>query len=87
MFHELKTYVEHDGDLSSPDCVGFNHGLGEIITALQRAGLVLESLEEHMSVPWNVAGDAMEVDELGEWRLREHPERLAATYTLRATKS
>jgi hypothetical protein len=42
--------------------------------------------EEHDSVPWNALGDAMVEGELGEWRLRSRPERLAATYTLRATK-
>ncbi len=28
----------------------------------------------------------MVCDEAGEWRLREHPERLAASYTLQAVK-
>jgi SAM-dependent methyltransferase len=86
LFSEPKTYVDHEGELASPDSVGFNHGLGEIITALQEAGLTFTSLEEHESVPWNVAGDAMEEDELGEWRLRDSPLRLAATYTLQVTK-
>ena len=86
LFSEPKTYVEHDGDIASPDSVGFNHGLGQIITALQDAGMTFTSLEEHMSLPWNAAGDAMVVDELGEWSLRDQPERLAGTYTLQAAK-
>ena len=86
LFSDPKTYVEHDGDIASPDSVGFNHGLGQIITALQEAGMTFNSLDEHMSLPWNAAGDAMVADELGEWSLRDQPERLAGTYTLRATK-
>lgn len=86
LFSEPKSYVDHEGELASPDSVSFNHGLGEIITALQAAGLTFASLVEHESVPWNVAGDAMVEDELGEWRLRDDPDRLAATYTLQAVK-
>ena len=86
LFSEPKTYVEHEGDIASPDSVGFNHGLGQIITTLQDAGMTFTSLKEHMSVPWNVAGDAMVEDELGEWSLRDQPERLAGTYTLQASK-
>ena len=44
------------------------------------------SFEEHDSVPWNPLDEAMVADELGEYRLRELPERLAASYTLRAVK-
>ena len=42
--------------------------------------------DEHDSVPWNALGDVMVEGELGEWRLRHRPERLAASYTLRAVK-
>jgi len=85
-FSEATTYVDHEGELDAPDIVHFNHGLGEIFNALWAAGLTVTAFEEHDSVPWNVAGDAMVENEMGEWRLRERPERLAATYTLQATK-
>jgi SAM-dependent methyltransferase len=85
-FHETTTYVDHDGELAAPDIVSFNHGLAEIFNALWSAGLTVTAFDEHDSLPWNVAGDAMVEDELGEWRLRERPERLAATYTLQAIK-
>jgi SAM-dependent methyltransferase len=85
-FSETSTYVEHDGELAAPDIVHFNHGLAEILNAVIDAGLSVTMFEEHQSVPWNVAGDAMVEDELGEWTLREHPERLPATYTLQAVK-
>ena len=86
-FSEPKTYVEHEGDLASPDIVQFNHGLGEILTAVAAAGLRLLSFEEHQSVPWNALDDAM-IDTGGEeFVLRVMPERLPASYTLRAEKS
>jgi hypothetical protein len=42
-----KTYVEHEGELSSPRTLEFNHGLGEIFAALRTAGLELSGFEEH----------------------------------------
>ena len=85
-FSEATSYVDHDGELASPDIVSFNHGLAEIVNALWAAGMQLTLFEEHRSVPWNVAGEAMVEDETGEWTLRDQPERLAATYTMGAVK-
>lgn len=86
-FAETKTYVEHDGELTSPRFVTFNHGLGEIITALMNAGMTLSAFEEHSSVPWDPFGSAGTTDSDGETRLRHMPERLPASYTLQALKS
>lgn len=85
-FFETSSYVDHDGPLASPEIVCFNHGLAEVITALMDAGLQLNAIEEHDTVPWNPLEDAMGDVGGGEYRLRQHPERLPATYTLRATK-
>jgi hypothetical protein len=87
-FVDEHSYVEHDGVLASPETIGFNHGLGEIVNAMWDAGLTLTAFEEHRTVPWNPLGDAcVEVADLpGEFELRERPERLAATYTLQARK-
>ena len=85
-FSEASSYVDHDGELASPDIVSFNHGLAEVVNALWAAGMQLTLFEEHRSVPWNVAGEAMVEDETGEWTLRDQPERLAATYTMGAVK-
>lgn len=86
-FVEKQTYVDHDGELDEPESIGFNHGIGEILTALMRAGMSITAFEEHDSVPWQaIGGDTMVVGDLGEWRLRDRPERLAATYTLQAVK-
>ena len=43
-------------------------------------------LVEHDTVPWEAIPGHMEQIELGEWRLRDRPERLPATYTLQAVK-
>lgn len=86
VFHEETSYVEHEGVLDSPTLVSFNHSFAEIFNALWNAGLMITLFEEHQSVPWNPLGDAMVEGELGEYRLRDQPERLAATFTLRAEK-
>lgn len=80
------TYVEHDEPLSHPTSISFNHGLAQIFNGLWKAGFELTLFEEHDSVPWNALGETMVEGHLGEWRLRNKPERLAATYTLRAKK-
>jgi len=85
-FSELFSYVDHDEPLTSPDIIHFNHGLGEIVTALMGAGMRLTSLEEHDSAPWNPFDEAAQEIEGGEYRLRERPERLPLTYTLQAIK-
>ncbi len=86
LFSETSSYVDHDGQLASPDIVHFNHGLGEIITAVMDAGLQLTAIEEHDTIPWNPLGDAMAEVGGGEHRLRERTERLPMTYTLQATQ-
>jgi SAM-dependent methyltransferase len=86
VFVEEHTYVAHEGTLASPTMVHFNHGLAEIFNALWRAGLTITVFEEHRSVPWMPLGEGFVEDAVGEWQLRDAPERLAASYTLRAEK-
>jgi SAM-dependent methyltransferase len=83
---EKKTYVAHEGELAAPESVEWNHGLGEIVTALADAGLTLAAFEEHDSVPFDFRPGDTTMDERGRYRLRDRPERLAASYTLQATK-
>jgi SAM-dependent methyltransferase len=85
-FSEALSYIPHDEPLQSPDTVQFNHGVAEVITAVMAAGMSLTAIEEHHSVPWNPLADAMEEGDDGEYRLKDTPQRLAATYTLQATK-
>jgi SAM-dependent methyltransferase len=80
------TYVETDVEFTATLTHEWNHGLGDIVTALLDAGLTITELTEHDSVPWNALPGLMEQTELNEWRLIRQPERLAASYTLQATK-
>ena len=80
------TYVETDAEFTANVSHEWNHGLGEIITALQDAGLTFDSLTEHDSAPWDAVLGLMTEDADGEYRLTEKPERLAATYTLQVHK-
>jgi SAM-dependent methyltransferase len=81
------TYVDTDAPFQHSITHSWNHGLGELITALLANGLVLTALVEHDSVPWNALPGHMVRDEDGEWRLADRPDRLAASYTLQAVKS
>jgi hypothetical protein len=81
------TYVETDATFASNITHEWNHGLGEIVTALLESGMRISSLVEHDSVPWDavVLGWMVEGPD-GEYRLTQHPERLPLTYTLTAIK-
>jgi len=65
----------------------FNHGLGEIVTALIDAGMTVTSLEEHRSVPWAALDEMMEQIDGGEFQLRQGRDRVPLSYTLQAIKS
>lgn len=82
---EPGTYVRTETVFTHGLTHEWNHGLGEIISAILAAGMRLTSLIEHDSVPWP-ALPGMIMDATGEWRLADHPERLAASYTLQAVK-
>ena len=80
------TYVETDVVFTANTTHEWNHGLGEIVTALMEQGLQITGLVEHDSVPWEALVGQMTNDDRGEWRLAERPWRLAASYTLQAVK-
>ena len=87
VWEETGTYVETDVTFTHGRTLEWNHGLGDVVTALLDAGLVLTALVEHDSVPWNaLPGQMEELTDGGEWRLRDRPERLPHTYTLQAVK-
>jgi SAM-dependent methyltransferase len=80
------TYVQTDVEFSHNTTVSWNHGLGEIVSALLERGLRVTGLVEHDSVPWEALPGLMRRDDHGEWRLTHGPERLAASYTLQAVR-
>jgi len=80
------TYVPTDVEFVHNTTLEWNHGLGEIVTALMDAGLTITALAEHDSVPWEALPGQMTSGPDGEWRLSERPERLACSYTLQARR-
>ena len=89
VFDEDGTYVETDVSFKHTVSHSWNHGLGEIVTALLEAGMTITGLVEHDSVPWNALPGLMEQveEKFGEWRLIDQPERLPHSYTLQAVKA
>lgn len=65
----------------------WTYSISGVVTALLDAGLTITALAEHDSVPWEaIPGGYMVGDELGEYRLIDRPERLAASFTLQAAQ-
>jgi SAM-dependent methyltransferase len=81
-----QTYVETDVTFEQKVSYNWNHGLGEIVTALFDVGLHLTMLVEHDSAPWAGLGGGLEKDARGEFRLADRANRLPQTYTLQAVK-
>ena len=81
------TYVDTEVEFAHNVSHQWNHGLGEIVTALLAEGMRLTMLVEHDSVPWEALPGQMHLDESSrEWRLDERPARLPLSYTLQAVK-
>ncbi|GAD61150.1 class I SAM-dependent methyltransferase [Aquipseudomonas alcaligenes] len=86
VWQDEHTYVETDQLLSAIITHEWNHGLGEIITALLRHGMQISALEEHDSIPWEALPGQMALGADGEWRLCSGRERVPLSYTLQAIK-
>jgi SAM-dependent methyltransferase len=85
VWDDAGTYVDSDAVFEHNVTHEWNHGIGEIVTALLDAGMTLTGLAEHDSVPWNaLPGMMTEAD--GEWRLTENPARLPCSFTIQAVK-
>ena len=80
------TYVSTDREVRHGLTHQWNHGLGDIVTAVLGAGLTLTGLAEHDSVPWNALPGRMMNVGGGEWRLAEGTSRVPCSYTLQAVK-
>lgn len=80
VFVEEQTYAG-EGTVASTQTVIFNHGLGELFTALTDCGLSVVALEEHREVPWNPLDNMMieSADFRGEYVLASGPDRLPLT--------
>jgi SAM-dependent methyltransferase len=80
------TYVATDAAFAHNVTNQWNHGIGEIATALLDAGLALTGLVEHDSVPWDALYGKMSPIGGGEWRLTDSPARLPHSFTIQAVK-
>ncbi|OZD43206.1 SAM-dependent methyltransferase [Rhodococcus sp. 06-1477-1B] len=80
------TYVEVSAPVKSTRTYEWNHGLGEIVTALLERGLRIDTLVEHDSVPWEALPGRMTLRPDGEYALTEQPSVMPLSYTIRATK-
>lgn len=88
---EDDTYVEVPDGTRFEQTVSYdwNHGVGEILSAVLDAGLRIERYEEHREVPWRPF-ELFEPspDHAGEWVLPAHRRELAPlTYTLIARRA
>lgn len=81
------TYVDTDVTFATTVTHSWNHGLGEIVTALLERGFEITGLAEHDSVPWVAIEGQMEPIGGGEYRLVDRPGRLPHSYTLQARKA
>ncbi|MFI5491595.1 class I SAM-dependent methyltransferase [Actinoplanes sp. NPDC051859] len=87
VWDEDGTYVETDHSFEHTTTHSWNHGMGEIVTALLEAGMTVTGLVEHDSVPWEALPGAMTKLPGGEWQLTDRPRRLPHTYTLQAVRT
>ena len=85
IYEEYKgTYTNSDADIISKE-YGWNHGLGEVISSLTKAGLEIEFLHEFEKSPYNCLPD-MEKTQDGMFVLKENKEMFPLLYSIRATK-
>ncbi|WP_229401654.1 class I SAM-dependent methyltransferase [Micromonospora okii] len=86
VFQEQGTYVATEQTFTHTVTHEWNHGLGEVVTALLDAGFELTMLVEHDSAPWDALPGRTVGDGHGERRLADRPWRLPQTYTLAARR-
>ncbi|MBJ7879088.1 class I SAM-dependent methyltransferase [Gelidibacter salicanalis] len=62
IYEEYKgTYANAKSEMISKE-YGWNHGLGEVVSALSEAGLNIEYLKEHDESPYNILPDLLQTD-------------------------
>ncbi|AUX24785.1 methyltransferase type 12 [Sorangium cellulosum] len=78
------TYTDRDAAVTLKE-VGFNHGIGTVVTALLEAGLTLERLREFDWSPYDIFPD-MEEGPPGQLRMRKFGRRLPLVMALAARR-
>lgn len=85
-FDDANTYVDTGGvELTDTVSHEWNHGIGEVFTALTGAGMQVTTLEEHRGLDWEMIPGQVQVGH--QWFLPEHQRDAAPMmYTIGAMK-
>ena len=85
-WEEAGTYADTAAETHENVSYEWSHTLGQIVTALAQAGLVIEFLHESDVVPWKQFPFMVEGEEPGTWVLPEHRASVPLQFSLRARK-
>ncbi|WP_299824003.1 class I SAM-dependent methyltransferase [uncultured Pontibacter sp.] len=78
------TYAERDAAITHKE-YGWNHGLGEVVTALTSRGILPEFLHEYPYSPYNCFANMVQGED-GYWRIKGFENMLPMVYSIKATK-
>jgi SAM-dependent methyltransferase len=81
---EIGTYADQAAPITHPSFT-WNHGLGEVVSALISAGLEIEFLHEFDFSPWNCLSQMVEVGP-NRFQIRGMEGKLPMVYSIRARK-
>lgn len=76
------TYAENEAPIEY-ETVSWNHGIGEVLTSLIKAGLTVKSFTEYDYSPYNCFSNMNEY-EPGRFRIKAHGNKLPMVYSLSA---
>ncbi len=80
------SYADRAADVGEQKEHGWNHGLGEVVTALIDAGLRIDRLEEHPTLDWATDFLVETAPGSGRFVLPDGPGELPLMFTLEASK-
>jgi SAM-dependent methyltransferase len=81
---ESGTYADREAKIN-PKYVSWNHGLGEVISALLKSGLQIESFQEYDYSPYNCFNGTVEF-EPGKFRIEKLGDKIPMVYSVVAEK-
>jgi SAM-dependent methyltransferase len=82
---ESGTYADRDADIR-PKYVSWNHGLGEVVSALLAQGLTISSFKEYDYSPYDCFAHTIEF-EPGKFRIKHLGDKIPMVYSLVVEKS